>query len=188
MRMQESALWCHNCIFQTSSAAPWSDLWLMRALLTFSRFMLFRVASIPFTTPAMDLVTCERVKGHSLQIFQHDTLSFFFLRKYVYLVHGDGGLDSRRHSVHSSAHSQEVHGLVLLSDGVLGVDPRDFRVTFLDCLDNNTHTNTWPKGSCIVLKWCGSDHSPSSLWPSLLSLPCRISLRFAAALWLRTSG
>lgn len=59
---------------------------------------------------------------------------------FAYLVHGDGSLHSRRHSVHPGTHSQEVHGLVLLSDGVLGVDARHLHVTFLNRLRNNTQT------------------------------------------------
>lgn len=112
----------------------------MGRCLTFSRFMLFRVASIPFTTPAMDLVTCRRVKAHQFQIFQHISFPLVLLKKIVYLVHGDGGLHSRRHRIHPGAHSQKVHGLVLLSDGILGMDPCHIRVTFLNRLDNNTQT------------------------------------------------
>ena len=82
-----------------------------------------------------------RLMFQNAEVFPHPVLS----KMSVYLVHGDGSLHSCRHCVHSSAHSQEVHRLVLLSDGVLGVDPRYLRVTFLDGLDNNTTQTRDPR-------------------------------------------
>lgn len=120
------------------------EIWPMSLRLTFSRFMLFRVESIPFTTPAIDLVTCGRVKGHYFQIYPPKNVCFLRLvscKRPMYLVHGDGGLHSRCYSIHPRAHSQKVHRLILLSDGVLGVDPRHLHVTLLNRLGNNTQTH-----------------------------------------------
>ena len=50
------------------------------------------------------------------------------------LVHGDRGLNPGGHGVHPSAHPQEVNGLVLLTDGVLCVDPGHLHVALLDGL------------------------------------------------------
>lgn len=99
---------------------------------------------MPFTTPAMDLVTCGRVKRGLFSDSSSTFWGFICLvlrKKFAYLVHGDGGLHSRRHGVHPGAHSQEVHGLGLLSDGVLCVDPCHVHVTFLNSLGNNTQTH-----------------------------------------------
>ena len=50
------------------------------------------------------------------------------------LAHGDGGLDARGDGIDAGAEAEEVEFLVLLADGVLGVDFGDVRVVLLYCL------------------------------------------------------
>lgn len=74
----------------------------------------------------------------------------------TYLVHCDCSLDPCCHGINPSAHSQVVHRLVLLSDGVLRMDPGHFHIPLLDSLKTQ---------SCI-LKITGSKRHQ---WDLLMS-------------------
>ncbi len=50
------------------------------------------------------------------------------------LPHRHRGLHFRAHGVDARAEAQEIEFLVLLADGILGVDFRDVGVALLDCL------------------------------------------------------
>lgn len=53
----------------------------------------------------------------------------------IYLVHRNCSLDPCCHGFYPGAHPQVVHRLVLLSDGVLCMDPCHFHVPLLDSLE-----------------------------------------------------
>ena len=50
------------------------------------------------------------------------------------LVQCDSSLDPGRHCIHTGAHPQEVQGLMLLTDGVLCMDPGCLHVALMDGL------------------------------------------------------
>ena len=83
----------------------------------FSRFIDFMAADIPFTTPWQNVF-------YLLYISTKGICSCCYLHWLHDLSRGDGWLNPAGHSVHPGGHSQEVERLVLLTDGVLGMDPR----------------------------------------------------------------
>lgn len=102
---------------------------------------------MPFTTPAIDFVTWG-IKQNDLYGNQNDkkqALTDFFLsfgllqhavtQYSIYLVHRNCSLDPCCHGFYPGAHPQVVHRLVLLSDGVLCMDPCHFHVPLLDSLE-----------------------------------------------------
>lgn len=80
----------------------------------------------PLWTRKRQQTSCSWYSDITLGLQQHTA---------TYLVHRNCSLDPRCHCIHPSAHPQEVHRLVLLSDGVLCVDPRHFHVSLLDGLE-----------------------------------------------------
>lgn len=151
---------------------------------TFSKFIDRSASSMLFTTPAMDFVTWN---GKSRQPTRKQKQGGTDLqaRRLVHLFHRDGSLDPWGHRIHPSAHPQEIHGLVLLSDGVLCVDPRHFHISLLDSLGDT------PTGSTSATAF--SRHK-SRLWrfyslfllcSSLPFLLYHTSWSFFAALWWR---
>lgn len=69
----------------------------------------------------------------------------------IYLFHCNCSLDPCCHGVHPSAHPQIVHRLVLLSDGVLCMDPCHFRIPLLDSLE--AVQSDWVKSLANCSHW-----------------------------------
>lgn len=120
--------------FKSTSCLLLLRMWCLHWHATFSKFIDFSVASMPFTTPLMDFVTCKN-KSHQPARKKTQGRTDFKAPCLFYLIHRDGCLDSGSHCVHPSAHPQEIHRLVLLSDGILCMDPRNFHIPLLDSLE-----------------------------------------------------
>lgn len=86
------------------------------------------------------------------------------------LAHCDSSLDPRGHSIHAGAHPQEVNGLVLLTDGILCMDPSCLHVSLLDSLRNKEANLLPTKTAYLVVT-----NQPALLLLFLPSPLCRIS-------------
>lgn len=137
-----------------------------------------------FTTPAMDFVTWND-KSRQPTRKQKQGGTDLQGRRLVHLFHRDGSLDPWGHCIHPSAHPQEIHGLVLLSDGVLCVDPRHFHISLLDSLGDTQTRSTSATGFSCHKSWLWRVYLLFLLCSSLLFLLYHTSWSFFAALWWR---